>query len=153
MPLVRYPLDVNAELGRFGARHQALLPTMLLRRDVVDRVGGFSTDRIFGHDVAFWLSASLQVKIVNVDEFLYLRRRRASSLTMRVDIGNSSAIRSIHRKQRRLHFNEVAAGRLRLQDSALAVRHRVSPVTFRDLRSGRVWQVALDRRETYGDAT
>ena len=150
---VRYPIDVSAELGRVGARHQALLPTMLLRRDVIDRVGGFSTDRIYGHDVAFWLSASLQVKIVNADEFLYLRRRRAGSLTMRADIGNGSAIRHIHRKQRRQHFDEITAGRLRLQDSALAVRHRVSPVTFRDLRSGRAWQVALDRRQTYGDMT
>ena len=149
---VRYPLDVSGELARVGGRHQALLPTMILRRELVDKVGGFSTDRIYGHDVAFWLVASLNARIVNVDDFLYLRRRRASSLTMRADIGNSSPIRSIHRNQRRRQFNEIAAGRLRLQDSVLAIRHRVSPVTIRDLRSGRAWEVALDRRHTYGDA-
>jgi hypothetical protein len=146
---LRYPLDVSAALRRVGAKHQALLPMMVARKSIVDRVGGFSTDRIFGHDVAFWLTASLSAKIVNVDEFLYLRRRRPLSLTKRHDIGNYSAIRAVHRTLRREHFNAIAAGRLRLEDSRLEVRHRASPVVFRDLRSGRAHQIALDRRETY----
>jgi hypothetical protein len=146
---LRYPLDVNAALRRIGAAHQALLPMMVTRRSIIDQVGGFSTDRIFGHDVAFWLTASLSAKIANVDEFLYLRRRRPLSLTRRPDIGNHSAIRDIHRGQRREHFNAIAAGRMRFEDSRLEVRHRVSPVTFRDLRSGHTHQVTLDRRETY----
>jgi hypothetical protein len=150
---VRYPLDVSAELRAAGVRHQALLPTMITRKAIVDRVGGFSTNRIFGHDVAFWLTASLHAKILNVDEFLYLRRRRASSLTMRSDIGDYSAIRTIYREQRRQHFKEVAAGRMRLEDSCLAVRHRVSPVMFRNLRTGRARRVTLDRPETYGEPT
>ena len=149
---VRYPLDVNAALHRAGAGHQALLPTTLVRKAVFDQIGGFSTDRIFSLDVAFWLAASLNTKIVNVDEFLYLRRRRASSLTLRADLGNNSAIRSIYRNQRREHFAAITTGRLRLANSCLAVRHRASPVMVRNLRSGQVRRVHLDRQATYDEA-
>ena len=53
-----------------------------VKRDVIQRVGGFSTFRAFSLDVAFWLSASLSTRIVNVDEFLYVRRRHPASLTI-----------------------------------------------------------------------
>ncbi len=149
---VRYPLDASAALVQSGAGHQALLPTTLARRAVFEQVGGFSTHRIFGLDTHFWLAASLFTRIVNADEFLYLRRRRASSLTLRPDIGNNSAIRRIHRQHRREDFAAVVAGRLRFENSCLAIRHRVSPVVLRDLRSAPAREVALDRKETYGEA-
>jgi hypothetical protein len=149
---VRYPLDVSAALRRSGPGHQTLLPTTVARKAVFELVGGFSTHRIFGLDVAFWLTASLYAKIVNVDDFLYLRRRRASSLTQRPDLGNYSAIRTIYRNLRRDDFKAIVAGRMRLEDSSLAVRHRASPVMFRNLRTGQTRQVTLDRRKTYGES-
>ena len=148
---VRYPLDVNGALRRWGTGHQALLPTTLARKSAFERVGGFSTQCIFGHDVPFWLAASLQAKIVNVDEFLYVRRRHPRSLMTRPDLGKGSAIRSICNIQRREHFDAVMAGSMRLEELIIAVRHRASPVTFRNLRTGRTRQVALDRRETYDE--
>ena len=135
---IRYPLDVNASLRRAGARHQLLFPTALVAREVLQRVGGFSTFRAFSLDVAFWLSASLTTRIVNVDEFLYVRRRHPTSLTMRADIGTGSAPRRAIVARRNADFAAILAGRLRLEDSSLAIRHREGPVAFTDLRTGAV---------------
>ena len=135
---IRYPLDVNASLRRAGARHQLLFPTSLVKREVIERVGGFSTFRAFSLDVAFWLSASLTTRIVNVDEFLYVRRRHPTSLTMRADIGTGSDVRRAIVGRRNADFAAILAGRLRLEDSSLAVRHREGPVAFTDLKTGAV---------------
>jgi len=131
---VRYPLDASAAIDRIGAGHQVLFPATLVRRDVFEAVGGFSTDKIFSLDVNFWLAASLLTEVRNVDEFLYIRRRRAGSLTMRRDIGNQSRIRRRIRDQRTSEFAAVREGRLALADSVLALRHRPGPVAFRRLK-------------------
>ena len=133
---VRYPLDVNASLLRAGANHQLLFPTSLVERDVIDRVGGFSTFRSYSLDVAFWLSASLTTKIINVDEFLYVRRRHPASLTMRPDIGTDSALRREIVACRRADFAAILGGRLSIGESSLAVSHRDSPVMFINLKTG-----------------
>ena len=133
---IRYPLDVNAALRRSGANHQLMLPTSLVRRDVFDRTGGFSTFRTFSLDVAFWLAASFTTRIVNVDEFLYVRRRHPTSLTMRPDIGTDSALRREIVAKRLADFAAIRDGRLSLADSSLAIRHRETPVRFTDLKTG-----------------
>ena len=133
---IRYPLDVNASLHRAGPNHQLLFPTSLVQREVLARTGGFSTFRAFSLDVSFWLSASLTTRIVNVDEFLYVRRRHPTSLTMRPDIGTDSALRREIVARRRADFSAIRAGHLRLADSSLAVRHREPPVRFTDLKTG-----------------
>lgn len=145
---IRYPLDVNASLHRAGANHQLLLPTTLVRKEVIDRVGGFSTYRHFSLDVAFWLSASFDTKIVNADEFLYVRRRHPASLTMRPDIGTDSPIRRALVSRRREDFAAIEAGRLRIEDSSLAVRHREGPVAFRNVKTGEITMARFgyDRR-------
>ena len=132
---IRYPLDVNASLQRAGANHQLLLPTSIVRRRIVERVGGFSTIPSY-HDVAFWLTASLSTKIINVDEFLYVRRRHPSSLTMRPDIGAGSPARRAVVARRRADFAAIVAGTLRVEDSTLAVRHRKDSIEFRDVKNG-----------------
>ncbi len=140
----RYPLDVNDALKRAGPRHQTLLPTTVATRDLFREVSGFSTDRIFGYDVDFWLKASFLTQIANVDEFLYLRRRHPNSLTRRPDIGNESPIRQVIRERRRSDFVEVVAGRLDLAQSSLAIRHRPGFVEFRDMTTGEREQVRMD---------
>jgi hypothetical protein len=133
---VRYPLDINSSLRRYGCSSQALLPLSLTRRDVFDAVGGFSTFRTFGVDTDFWLAASFFTRAINVDEFLYIRRRHARSLTMRPDIGLGSPIREAIRDRRKADFAAVLAGEMAYEDSAIAVRHRAEPVAFRDLATG-----------------
>jgi len=130
---IRYPLDASGGLARIGAGHQLLFPTTLVRRDVFERVGGFSTNRIYSLDVNFWLAASLHARLRNVDEFLYVRRRRAGSLTMRADIGTHSDARMALRAVRTADYLDVRDGRKAIEDSALAIRHRADPVEFRPL--------------------
>ena len=127
------------------------VPTTVIRKAIFRQVGGFSTDRIFSLDVAFWLAASLGAKIVNVDDFLYLRRRRASSLTLRADLGSHSAIRGIYQNERRKHFDAIMAGRMRLAEldaSPSAIAPRPSRSAIFERAYG---QVTLDRRETYDE--
>jgi hypothetical protein len=150
---VRYPADVNNALKIAGAGHQALLPTTIVRRDVFERIGGFSTNRIFSLDVNFWLSASLHAKIINVDEFLYIRRRHSSSLTMRDDIGNFSPTRIKYRAERERHFNSIISGDMTFEESSLAISHRLAPVYFRNTESGTESEIFLDRPETFAAMT
>jgi hypothetical protein len=130
---VRYPLDVNAALDRIGAAHQLLFPMTIVRREVFSAVGGLSTNRIFSLDVNFWLAATLHTRAINVDEFLYLRRRRPGSLTRRPDLGSHSEIRKALRAKREADYLAVRAGSMRIEDSALALRHRDEPVEMRPL--------------------
>lgn len=130
---VRYPLDVNAALERIGAAHQMLFPMTIVRREVFAAVGGLSTHRIFSLDVNFWLAASLHTRAVNVDEFLYIRRRRPGSLTRRPDFGSHSEARKALRAEREADYLAIREGTLRIEDSSLALRHRDEPVEMRPL--------------------
>ena len=141
---VRYPLDVNRALDEFGPAYQALLPTTVVSRQAFEQVGGISTTRIFTLDVEFWLNASMRTRIVNVDEFLYIRRRHARSLTMRADIGMASLIRRRYHRLRTSDFRKVKAGLLDLEQSSLAIRHRTEPVDFLNLKTGISRRVILD---------
>jgi hypothetical protein len=108
-----------------------------VRRDVFEAVGGFSTNRVFSLDVNFWLAASFITSLRNVDEFLYIRRRRAGSLTMRRDIGSQSPIRQRLRNKRSSDYIAVRDGSMALADSSLALKHRNTPVDFRVLKSAK----------------
>lgn len=133
---LRYPLDVNAALDRIGAGHQFLFPMTIVRREVFAAVGGLSTHRIFSLDVNFWLAASLHTRAINVDEFLYIRRRRSGSLTRRPDFGSHSEARKALRAKREADYLAIRAGTLRIEDSSLALRHRDEPVEMRPLKLG-----------------
>jgi hypothetical protein len=132
---VRYPLDVNAALDQIGAAHQLLFPMTIVRREVFAAVGGLSTNRIFSLDVNFWLAASLHTRAINVDEFLYIRRRRPGSLTRRPDLGSHSEARKALRAKREADYLAIRAGTLRIENSSLALRHRDEPVEIRPLTS------------------
>jgi hypothetical protein len=130
---VRYPLDASAALARAGPGHQMLFPTTMVRRDVFAAIGGFSTHRVFSLDVNFWLTASLHTRLRNVDEFLYVRRRRPGSLTTRRDVGTDSAIRRRLREMRTADYLAVREGRVGIEDTSLAISHRDGAVEFRPL--------------------
>jgi hypothetical protein len=137
----RHPLDANEGVRRAGILHQVLFPALLFTQRTLIETGGFSTERIFGHDIDFWLRAFLKLRIVNVDEFLYIRRRHPRSLTMRPDIGIGSDVRRAIRAARAVDLAAILAGERRLEQTSLALRHRPGFADFRDLRMGTVERV------------
>ena len=119
--LFRFPLDVNkAFVGKPG--HALLHPTSAILRRKYEEVGGFSTDRRFGLDYEFLLRAYFTTKIKNVDEFLYIRRRRMNSLTTADATGLDSSIRLHLTKLMKDSFMKIKSGELKIENSDIRLR-------------------------------
>lgn len=117
---VRFPLDASAAL-RQAVGHPALFPTLLMRRAALEQAGGFSTHLRFALDTQLLLRASFSWRIGNVDAFLYVRRRRADSLTTTPATALGSPAREHHRARWKHDFVAVQAGQKSLAASSLAV--------------------------------
>ena len=89
----RYPLDVNAALHERPACFPLLHPTSLVSRSLVQRLGGFATGLRFSGDAEFLRRAGHASRVVNVDRYLYFRRKRAGSLTTSPETGLRSPAR------------------------------------------------------------
>ena len=140
---IRYPLDVNDALRKEGALNHQIMPrNSVCTREAFAAVGGYSTQRIFGHGVDFWLRAAMHAPVINVDEFLYIRRRHAGSLTTRGDIGIGSEPRRKVQQQRSLDLALILAGDIKAEDTSLGVHHRAGNLQFRDLRTNACEQIA-----------
>ncbi len=120
---VRYPLDASAALAA-GDGHTLLLPTSAARRDAINAAGGFSTIRTFNSDLEFVYRAHFILRLRNVDEFLYIRRSRAGSLTTVPETGILSPARQAHSAALRNDFERIKRHELSLEDSALKTQHR-----------------------------
>jgi hypothetical protein len=83
------------------------------------RVGGFSTDCIFGNDTQLMLRAFFHMRLRNVDRFLYIRRDRPDSLTNARETGMENPLRIARNLSWRSDFESVKAGLLHLEDSSL----------------------------------
>ena len=119
--LFRFPLDVNkAFVGKPG--HALLHPTSAILRRKYEEVGGFSTDRRFGLDYEFLLRAYFTTKIKNVDEFLYIRRRRMNSLTTADATGLDSSIRLHLTILMKDSFMKIKSGELKIENSDIRLR-------------------------------
>lgn len=140
---IRYPLDANRAL-RSGPGSTQLLPTTITRTDCLRRVGGFSTVRTFAADRQFQLRAHWSARMLNVDEFLYVRRRREGSLTTAAATGMQSEIRQEVNRQWREAFRARHEGRLGLGDSALRVEVAPEGFVIRDLATGAACPAMLD---------
>ncbi len=116
---VRFPLDVTAALAT-APLHSQLHPTTMIPASCYQRVGGLSTDCVFGNDTQFLLRAYFSLPVRNVDRFLYIRRDRWESLTNAPETGMENPLRIARNIAWRSDFEEVKAGRLRLEDSSLA---------------------------------
>lgn len=92
LQVVGYPLDVNAALASKPG-HGLLHPTSLVRRSLLQRLGGFASGLRFGGDTEFLLRAIWQAKIVNVPWACYFRRKRCNSLTTAPETGLDSPAR------------------------------------------------------------
>ncbi|MCF7223764.1 hypothetical protein [Marilutibacter chinensis] len=119
---VRFPLDVNAAL-REVAEHPQLFPTTVALTATVQRIGGFSTIRMFGGDTEYLLRAHFLARIINIDRFVYIRRRREGSLTTAPETALGSPARVELGRIWRKDFEEIKKGRLALEHSSLALRH------------------------------
>jgi hypothetical protein len=89
---VCYPLDASDSFRRLHDC-QVLHPSSLVSRDLVQRIGGYSSGCRFGADLEFQLRAHYAARIVNIGSFCYFRRRREGSLWTSPETGEHSAVR------------------------------------------------------------
>ena len=137
---VRYPVNVSAALAA-SEGHTLLLPTAAGRREAIKAAGGFSTNRIFNSDLEFVFRAFFFLKLRNVDEFLYIRRIRAGSLTQAPETGIFSPAREAHSAAIRNDLGRIKRKELSLEESALRTQHRsdFGEIRIDRLRPRRSW--------------
>jgi hypothetical protein len=126
---IRFPLDVTASLQAQGG-HRLWHPTTMVKREAFWASGGFSTDRIIANDSQFLLRAHFGMKIRNLDEFVYLRRKHRSALTVAPETGLAQPIRQQLSKVWLRDFEAVKRGEMRIEESSLwpvagSARHRL----------------------------
>lgn len=124
--IFRYPLDVNDALNK-APRHCLLFPTSAIRKDAYMKAGGFSNYLRFGLDTQFLLRSHFQLKVRNLDAFLYIRRRRKGSLTTHPKTALGTKIRFECDKQWKEDFRKISAGKAEINKSSIAAfrKHRV----------------------------
>jgi hypothetical protein len=148
---VRFPVDVNAAL-RVNPHHPMLFPSTLMRRDSYFEVGGLSTDRTFAYDTQFVFRCSFALRIANVDEFLYIRRRREGSLTTAPATALGTPVRVELLTSWMRDFRSVKAGTMPIDQSSLRVMPRRERYRLASLATGRAphrrspWVVAHSDR-------
>ena len=124
---VRFPLDSNAALD-VCANHALLHATLICRREAFFRAGGLATNLIIASDTQFLLRAHFNTRIRNVDEFLYIRRRHATSLTNAPETIYDNPLRRKLSAQWTRDFNSVKLGELKLEASTLWPERRREPI-------------------------
>lgn len=114
---IHYPLDVNLALAAKPG-HPLLHPTSLVRRRLVEAVGGFATGLRFGGDTEFLLRAALRGRIINLPTYGYFRQKRPHSLTTDAHTGLGSPARQalLQQLKRRADQNRAALRRDRPPD-------------------------------------
>ncbi|HEY6343888.1 MAG TPA: hypothetical protein VIY49_20525 [Bryobacteraceae bacterium] len=123
---VRFPLDCTDSLD-LCANHALLHATLMAHRRAFFHVGGLSTDQIIANDTQFLLRAHFNSTIRNVDEFLYVRRRHASSLTNAPDTVFDSPLRRRLASEWARDFDAVRRGTLQIHESSLRPMRRTQP--------------------------
>jgi hypothetical protein len=123
---VRFPLDGSAALA-LCANHALLHGTLMTYRSVFFDLGGLSTDLIIANDTQFLLRAHFNSSIRNVDEFLYIRRRHATSLTNSPETVFDNPLRRHLSAIWKQDFEAIKRGELQIQDSSLRPMRRLEP--------------------------
>ncbi len=129
---VRYPLDVSEAL-RDGPHYSFLHGTSMIGRQAFFAAGGFSTDRIISCDTQFLYRAWFHMQIRNADDFLYIRRRHAESLTVQGPTKIGSDFRRAIEQPWGPDFEAVKSGKLPLAKSTLmavpgSAKHELVPL-------------------------
>jgi hypothetical protein len=130
---VRFPLDCNAALA-LRANHALLHATLMAHRSAFFNTGGLSTDLIIANDTQFLLRAFFHASIRNVDEFLYIRRRHAVSLTNAPETIVDNPLRRRLNYEWTRDFDAIKRGELKLENSLLRRMHRAD-----DWKVERLW--------------
>lgn len=117
---VRYPLDVTHALNSKVA-FPLLHSTSSLSVVDFQRIGGYSTDRAFANDTQFLYRCFFFVKILNVDEFLYIRKVHNRSLTTDVNHPLEQGVRLSLSTQWKADFEATKDEPQNLDNSSLAV--------------------------------
>jgi hypothetical protein len=123
---VRFPLDGSAALA-LCANHALLHGTLMTYRSVFFDLGGLSTDLIIANDTQFLLRAHFKSSIRNVDEFLYIRRRHAASLTNAPETIFDNPLRRRLSSVWTRDFDAIKRGELKIEDSSLRPTRRLEP--------------------------
>lgn len=119
--LFRFPIDVNNAFKDKPA-HPLFHPTSMITKKGYLKTKGFSTDLTFGYDQQFTFRANFNLKIGNVDDFLYIRFKRPGSLTTHSKTKIGTSQRSFLSWRWRIDMDLVQEGKLNLEDSSLSVQ-------------------------------
>ena len=126
---VRYPIDSSAALARCP-NHALLHATLMIQRSVFFESGGLSTNHIVANDTQFLLRLFFTTNLRNIDEFLYIRRRHAASLTNHPETVYDNPLRRQLNAQWTADFEAIKRGELKLEDSSLRMIRRSAPYAF-----------------------
>jgi hypothetical protein len=116
-----------------GPGNPLLFPASMITARAFREAGGLSLDWPFANDTQFIFRSYFFAKLANVDEFLYIRRRHADSITTSPLTGMGTPARSERGRMWEADFREVRDGRLPLADSSLAAKRDTSAVRIRVL--------------------
>jgi len=118
----RFPLNVSRALA-VKPGHPLLHPASAISRDAFYSNGKLSEERIFGNDTKFLLhSFFILNNIGNIDEFLYIRRRRPDSLTTSPNTSIGSPARLKLQLSWNRDFEYVKQNILSVKDSNLTYK-------------------------------
>jgi len=122
----RFPLDASAALGLPGStvrndrgNEPLLHPTAMIVRSGMVRAGGFSTDRKIANDTQFMLRAYFSLRMRNVDDFLYIRRRHSGALTVAKETALGIPLRKYLGSTWGAAFEAVRSGKAKLEETSL----------------------------------
>ncbi|MCX2480970.1 glycosyltransferase family A protein [Pedobacter sp. MC2016-15] len=130
---VRFPADVKAALD-YGPGHCLLHPASAILRSSFYHCGKLSEERRFGNDTKFLYNSYFILNTMkNIDEFLYIRRKRPNSLTTTPGIMIGSEARLALIRQWIEDFALIKQGSLKLENSSLVFTP--TPYRFRVKKS------------------
>ena len=116
---IRYPVNVRSALDK-SPGHSLLHPSSVITRQAFYQAGKLSEERIFGNDTKFLFhSYFILTDIQNIDDFLYIRRKRPGSLTTAVDTEIGSPVRVNLLNTWLREFGRIKYSMLKLENSSL----------------------------------
>lgn len=119
---VRYPLNVKSSLDAWP-NHSLLHPSSCMLRNSFYYCGRLSEERIFANDTKFLFYNYFRLNnILNIDEFLYFRRKRPNSLTTSGIKVSGYESRGLLLEQWVNDFNLVKSGEIKLEESSLCYK-------------------------------
>ena len=92
-PETVYPEDARAAVLANPTFHPILMATSIIRRSLIQRVGGLSTGLRFGADSEFIRRAIFAGRVINVPQRCYFRRVHGAAITRTPTTGYASPAR------------------------------------------------------------